>query len=47
MVIDINLLKLTTVAQLRPFLHNMQALEFANLADTTTCDAHVAQTIQN
>ena len=46
MVIDMNLLKLKTIAQLRQFLDSTQALEFATLADTTACYAHVAQTIQ-
>jgi hypothetical protein len=46
MVIDMNLLKLKTIAQLRQFLDSTQALEFASLADTTACYAHVAQTIR-
>lgn len=46
MVIDMNLLKLKTIGQLRQFLDSTQALEFASLADTTACYAHVAQTIQ-
>lgn len=46
MVIDMNLLKLKTIAQLRQFLDSTQALEFASLADTTARYAHVAQTIQ-
>ena len=46
MVIDMNLLKLKTMAQLRQFLDSTQALEFASLADTAACYAHVAQTIQ-
>ena len=46
MVIDMNLLKFKTIAQLRQFLDSTQALEFASLADTTACYAHVAQTIR-
>ncbi|MDZ7937757.1 MAG: integrase [Rhodoferax sp.] len=41
-----NLLKLKTLAQLRQFLDSTQALEFASLADTTACYAHIAQTVQ-
>lgn len=47
MVIDMNLLKLKTLAQLRQFLDSTQALEFASLADTAACYAHVEQTIQH
>lgn len=46
MVIDMNLQKLKTIAQLRHFLDSTQALEFASLADTAACYAHVAQTTQ-
>jgi hypothetical protein len=47
MVIDMNLLKLRTVSQLRAFLSSTQALDFASLAGTTACYAHVAQSIRS
>jgi hypothetical protein len=46
MVIDMNLLKLKTIEQLRQFLDSTQALEFASLADIPACYAHIVQTIQ-
>ena len=45
MVIDMNLLKLKTIGQLRQFLDSTQALEFASLADTKACCAHVARIV--
>jgi transposase InsO family protein len=46
MMIDMNLLKLKTVAQLREFLRSTQSLEFATLADAPTRYDHVTQTVQ-
>jgi transposase InsO family protein len=47
MVIDMNLLKLRTLSQLRAFLTSTQALDFATLCDTAACYAHVAQTVKS
>jgi hypothetical protein len=37
MLIDMNLVKLKTLVQLREFLSSTQALELIALADTSTC----------
>jgi hypothetical protein len=47
MVIDMNLLKLRTVPQLRAFLSSTQVLDFVSLADPTACYAHVAKSVQS
>lgn len=45
MVIDMNLLKLTTLAQVREFLQGTQSLELVSAADPQTRYAHVARTL--
>jgi len=45
MVIDMNLLKLTTRAQVREFLQGTQILELVSLEDAQTRYAHVARTL--
>ncbi len=45
MVIDMNLLKLRTMAQLRQFVQGTQAVQFAPLADADTRYRHVARVI--
>lgn len=47
MVIDMNLLKLRTLSQLRAFLSSTQTLDFVSLADTAACYAHVAKSVRN
>ena len=45
MVIDMNLLKLTTLAQVREFLQGTQSLELVPRQDPQTRYAHVARTL--
>lgn len=45
MVIDMNLLKLTTLDQVREFLQGTQTLELVSLEDAKTRYAHVARTL--